>query len=322
MRLVDEYEIELCSGKGGDGIVSWLKLKFMPKGGPAGGDGGKGGDVYIKAVRDIEILRKYAGVKKLSAQDGGPGQRREKKGQNGEDLIFEVPVGSFVKVEGVGEYDLLEVGEEIKILAGGWGGLGNARFKSSTNQAPKECTPGKDGKCAKVKVELRVIADIGLVGRPNAGKSSLLNAISNSKAKVGNYEFTTLEPNLGVFNGFVVADIPGLVEGASLGKGLGIKFLKHIRRTKVLVHLVSVENSDVLSAYTAIRKELGDFDKSLLDKKELVVLSKSDLVSEEEAEEKLADLKRAGLNCSLLTVNDPGVLDKFKKDLLHFVQSA
>jgi len=319
MRLIDEYDIELCSGKGGDGIVSWLKLKFMPKGGPAGGDGGKGGDVYIKTVSDIGILRKYAGIKKLSAGDGKPGQRREKKGLNGEDLIFEVPVGSIVSIND-NQFDMTESGQVIKVLKGGQGGLGNARFKSSTNTTPKESTPGKPGKCANVHIELNVIADVGLIGLPSAGKSSLLNAISNSKAKVGDYPFTTLEPNLGIFNGFTIADIPGLIEGASEGKGLGIKFLKHIKRTGLLVHLISVENEDVVQAYKVIRKELADFDKGLLKKRELTVLSKSDLVDEEELQNKIEALKSIGIQPTVLSLNIPETVSMFKKTLSDFIQ--
>ena len=290
MKLIDKLELRVCSGKGGDGIVSWLHLKYIPKGGPAGGDGGKGGDVYLEAVKDIEALRRYAGVKELHAQDGKPGQSKNKKGLNGEDLTIYLPVGSVIKFDGK-TIDLQEVGERVKILNGGRGGFGNTHFKSSTNIRPQESTPGQAARCANLHIELQIIADMGLLGMPNAGKSSLLNTLSNSKSKVGDYPFTTVEPKLGVFDGIVLADIPGLVKGAAEGKGLGIKFLKHLRRTRILLHLVSVESDDPCKTYSAIRDELASFDRDLLDKQEIVLLSKSDLAQQSDINKKLKDLE-------------------------------
>lgn len=315
MRLVDEIKIRLCAGKGGDGIVSWLRLKFMPKGGPAGGDGGKGGDVYIEAVKDIEVLRKYAGVKFLKAKDGKPGQKRSKKGEDGEDLTVYVPVGAHVRFDDK-ELDFTEPGQRVKVLRGGKGGLGNVHFKSSRNTTPTKATKGKEGECADFIIELHTIADVGLIGKPNAGKSSLLNALSNSKAKVGNFPFTTVEPNLAVFDGLVLADIPGLIEGASSGKGLGIKFLKHIKRTKALLHLVSSEEQDPCAAYKMIRKELGSYDKSLLEKKELVILSKVDLLDEKELKDKIANLEGCTKTKVLpLSLNSSKLVDKLKEEI-------
>ena len=315
MKLVDEIELELCSGKGGDGIVSWLRLKYIPKGGPAGGDGGDGGDVYIKAVSDIEALRHLAGKQKLSAQDGAPGRKKEKKGAKGEDLVVEVPTGSIVTID-EDSFELTEPGQNKMILKGGKGGFGNAHFKSSTNVAPKESTPGKPGICKKVKIELSIIADAGLIGYPNAGKSTLLNFISNSKAKVGDYPFTTIEPNLGVVDSYVLADIPGLIEGASEGKGLGTKFLKHIMRTKLLVHLVSAENEDVAKAYCSVRQELRAFGKGLEAKPEIVVLSKSDLADDDKLERAKEALQNIGANPLVLTVNRYDSLERFKTVLI------
>ena len=313
MRFVDSIKIRVCSGKGGDGIVSWLRLKYIPKGGPAGGDGGRGGDVYIRGVKDIEVLRKYAGLKELKAQNGKDGQRRSKKGVDGEDLILDVPVGTVASFNNK-KIDIVNEGELIKILDGGKGGLGNERFKSSTNTAPKIATEGKPGNCAELHLDLQIIADIGIIGKPNAGKSTFLNSVTNSKAKVADYAFTTLEPNLGVFDKIVLADIPGLIEGASKGKGLGIKFLKHALRTKMLLHFISCETEDPCQDYRSVREELKTFDEAFLDKKEIVVLSKIDLCSDDEIKDKL-DLLRKCTNkevCSL-SVNDNKSIDNLKK---------
>ncbi len=316
MRLVDELKIKVCAGKGGDGIVSWLRLKNMPKGGPAGGDGGKGGDVYVKAVPDIEALRRYAGIKELKAGDGKPGRSRSQHGEDGKDLILEFPVGSVVKFNDK-EIHLLDIGKPILILKGGKGGLGNKNFKSSVNQAPKKATKGKEGECAELFVELQVIADIGLVGKPNAGKSSLLNALTNSKVKTADYPFTTLEPNLAVFDGIVLADIPGLIEGAHTGKGLGIKFLKHIKRTKALLHLISLENENLFETYSVIRDELASYDKELIDKPELVVFTKADLFDEQTINNKIEGfLAQAGsIDHIVISLSYPDTVERLKQKI-------
>jgi GTP-binding protein len=316
MRLVDELDLRVCSGSGGRGIVSWLRLKFMPKGGPAGGDGGKGGDVYLEAVKDIEALRKYIGVKELKAKDGRPGMSRGKHGEAGEDLVIYLPVGSMISYsEKV--IDLIKVGERVKILEGGQGGFGNKHFKSSRNVKPDKATDGKPGKCIDLHIELRIIADAGLIGLPNAGKSTLLNKLSNSKAKVGDYPFTTTEPNLGVFNGYVLADIPGLIEGASTGKGLGIKFLKHISRTRLLVHCISSEQENLEKTYSVIRDELARFDENLLKKPEILLLTKTDLISGEELRNKLDELKKINPKATAISQNDPESIKKLEKLLLQ-----
>ncbi len=315
MKLVDELKLKVCSGKGGDGIVSWLHLKYMPKGGPAGGDGGKGGNVYLEAVKDIEALRRYAGIRELKAQDGKPGQSKNKKGLNGEDLTIYLPAGSVIKYDGK-TIDLKEVGERVKILDGGRGGYGNTHFKSSRNVRPKESTPGQAARCVELHIDLQVIADIGLLGMPNAGKSSLLNTLSNSRSKVGDYPFTTVEPKLGVFDSIVLADIPGLIKGAAEGKGLGIKFLKHLRRTGALLHLISVENEDPCRAYSVIRDELANFDKELLKKTEIIVLTKTDLAQQSDIDKKVRDLKDCtGKEVLELSLNKPKSLENLKRYL-------
>lgn len=285
MAFVDEVEIQAESGKGGDGVIRWLRTKETARGGPSGGDGGKGGDVLVEGVRDLAALAQYRYEKKFHAEDGEAGKGELKRGANGKDTVLKVPVGTLVTVVETKEaYEITKEGEQIVLFRGGYGGLGNARFKSSTNQNPFQQTLGKPGKGSVLKLTLKIIADAGLIGLPSAGKSSLLNALTRAKSKVGNYPFTTLEPSLGEFYGYILADIPGLIEGASSGRGLGIKFLKHVERTGILLHLVSADQEDPLEAYREVRKEIELFGHGLTEKREIIVLSKTDLVTPEEKE--------------------------------------
>ncbi|MFM2414528.1 MAG: GTPase ObgE, GTP-binding protein [Candidatus Parcubacteria bacterium] len=288
--LIDEIILEAHAGRGGNGTVGWIREHARPWGGPGGGDGGRGGDVYIKGVRDIGRLYKYKHSPVFKAKNGAVGGGWNKAGHDGADCIIELPIGSIVQVEKTEKvYDVLTE-ETFLILKGGRGGLGNTNFKSSTNRSPEQSTPGREGESSRLRVELRLIADAGLVGLPNAGKSSLLNALTNAKAKIGSYQFTTLEPNLGALYGFVLADIPGLIEGASEGKGLGDKFLKHIERTKLLLHCISLENEDIEETRAVILKELEAFNPSLLEKQEIIILTKTDMVdaADVKKQEKLA----------------------------------
>jgi GTP-binding protein len=286
VKFVDEVEIFVRAGKGGDGCVAFRREKFVPKGGPWGGDGGKGGDVILRAVRNKKTLIDFYFKKHFFAENGGNGSSNNKKGKDGEDLILEVPCGTIVKEIKNGEEkviaDLVNEGDNVIVAKGGKAGLGNTHFKSPTNQTPRIATKGEKGEEKIIKLELKLIADVGIIGYPNSGKSTLLSKISKARPKIADYPFTTIEPNLGVvdlgdFRSFVVADIPGLIEGASKGKGLGIKFLKHIERTKILVHLIDMSENDIINRYENLRNELRNCSSKLIEKKEIVVGNKIDL---------------------------------------------
>ncbi len=332
--LIDHTILNVKAGNGGDGVVRWRREKGIPYGGPAGGDGGKGGDVYLRVVQDIQALDDYKNKKDWAAENGEAGKKRSMHGHGAEDLYLRIPAGSIVynKTYDI-KYECDKVGEEILILRGGKGGLGNENFKTSTNQAPEQFTKGDRGEDAVLEIELKLIADAGLIGLPNAGKSSLLNALTNSRAKIGNYPFTTLEPNLGAYKKFILADIPGLIDGASEGKGLGYKFLKHISRTKILFHLVSTENEDIKLAYNTIREELKNYDKKneendllttknneLSKKKEIIILSKIDEVKDKKGlDKKVSDLakvsKQKKSDIILLSLFDDESVKDFEKKL-------
>ncbi len=317
MAFVDEEKVYAAAGKGGDGVIRWLRTKQNAHGGPSGGDGGKGGDVVLLGVRDLAALAHYRYEKKFHAEDGKAGGNNLKHGNNGEPAVLKVPVGTLARVVETGdEYEIIKEGETTVVFKGGIGGKGNARFKSSTNQNPFQQTSGKEGKAGTIEFTLKIIADAGLIGLPNAGKSSLLNALTRAKSKVGAYPFTTLEPSLGDFNGRILADIPGLIEGASSGRGLGIKFLKHIERTGILLHLVSADQDDPLAAYEEVRKELESFDHGLSKKKEVIVLSKTDLISGEERELKMQLFAReTGREILSVSVKDTDALKAFSDRL-------
>jgi len=313
MAFVDEARMHARSGKGGDGVIRWLRTKQTARGGPSGGDGGRGGDVVLLGVRDLAALAHYRYEKKFHAEDGGAGKGELKHGKNGDDAILKVPVGTLARLTETGEeYEITREGERIILFRGGRGGLGNARFKSSTNQNPFQQTLGRSGKGGDIELTLKIIADAGLIGLPNAGKSSLLNGLTRSKSKVGSYPFTTLGPNLGDFYGRILADIPGLIEGASSGRGLGTKFLKHIERTGILLHLVSADQDDPVAAYREVRKEIELFGHDLDAKREIVILSKIDLISPSERETKVQLLtEKTGREVLIVSVEDPGALKKF-----------
>lgn len=278
MAFVDEYTFTAHAGKGGDGVVRWRREKFRPHGGPCGGDGGRGGDVLLVGVRDIAMLGRISHKDHYKADEGGAGGSESCHGADGAPLTIQLPLGSVITNTTTGiVYELLRENEPIRILSGGAGGFGNEHFKSSTNRRPFQATKGADGEEGHFTVELKLIADIGLAGLPNAGKTSILNALTNANAKVGDYPFTTLDPNLGVYHGYVLADIPGLIEGASLGRGLGHKFLRHISRTSVILHCISLEQDNIVSSYDVVRSELSAFG-NIESKKEYVVLTKTDLV--------------------------------------------
>ncbi len=305
MAFIDEAEIKASAGRGGDGVVRWLHEKGREYGGPSGGDGGKGGGVYATAVRDIGALARFRQVKEFKAQNGGGGKSNNMHGANGKDYTIELPVGSIIINRDTDErFELLKEGERVLLLIGGAGGFGNSHFKNSVRQRPKESTKGAIGESASFFIELQLIADVGLIGLPNAGKSSILNELTRAHARVGSYAFTTLEPNLGVMHNFVLADIPGLIEGAAEGKGLGHKFLRHVKRTKILLHCVSLEEKDLEKAYRSVRGELGKYSAELLQKPEVIVLTKSDLVEDRTQKDALVWAKKHSMIVSLVSILD------------------
>lgn len=300
--LIDDVVITVKAGNGGDGAVSFRRNEGNPKGGPDGGNGGNGGDVYFRGVTDLSALRQFQFKKKHKADDGVPGKKKNLFGKNAADLYLKVPVGTRITTEeGAVLGEITREGEELLVARGGHGGRGNNEFKSATNQAPRYAEKGEAGEEKVLRLELRLIADVGLIGLPNAGKSTLLSVLTNATPKIGNYPFTTLEPNIGVMDGIVLADIPGLIEGASSGRGLGIKFLRHIEKTKLLVHCLDATNDDLIKTYETVRREFSLYNQELLEKPEIIVLTKEDAVAEDELLTKKQALKV--LQKEILTVS-------------------
>ena len=295
MKFVDEANIKVIAGNGGNGAVSFRREKFIPLGGPDGGDGGDGGSIFLEATPGLNTLADFRNTRTYEAQHGEKGMSRDMTGRGGEDLVVPVPVGTLVYDLDTQELlgDLVKAGERLKAAQGGFHGLGNARFKSSVNRAPRQSTPGSPGERRMLKLELKVLADVGLLGLPNAGKSTLIRAVSAARPKVADYPFTTLHPNLGVVSvgqhrSFVMADVPGLIEGAAEGAGLGIRFLKHLQRTRLLLHLVDVApyegSGDPVQDAKAIVNELQKFSPELATRERWLVLNKLDLLPPEERE--------------------------------------
>ena len=302
MKFIDEVSIEAIAGNGGNGVASFRRLKNIPKGGPDGGDGGDGGNVIIRAVNNLNTLSKFRYQRKFEAKNGKRGGSNNKTGSDGEDLIIDVPCGTLLYDLDTDTLikDLVNNQDEITICKGGKGGFGNLRYKSSTNRSPTKFTEGKDGEFISLKLELRLLADIGLLGMPNAGKSSLVRAVSSARPKVADYPFTTLHPSLGVVDysdnsSFVISDIPGLIAGASSGVGLGIQFLKHLSRTKVIVQMVDIYEKSSLEIIQEVKElliEIRNFDKRLTKRIKWLVLNKKDLVDRDELEILKTDLQK------------------------------
>ena len=320
MKFIDEAKIEVVAGKGGNGASSFRREKFVPRGGPDGGDGGKGGSVIAIADENINTLVEFRFVKKYMAKNGEKGHGADRYGRGADDIVLHMPVGTLIRDVDTDEVvaDLTTHGQEVILAKGGKGGLGNIHFKSSTNRAPRQCTPGEDGENRLLHLELKVLADVGLLGMPNAGKSTLISAVSAARPKVADYPFTTLHPNLGVVrmdenHSFVMADIPGLIEGAAEGAGLGHRFLRHLSRTGLLLHVVDLapfdEGVEPASEALALAEELRKYDEALYDKPRWFVLNKLDVLPEEERAERVADFLKA------VDWNHPQPDDEFEFDI-------
>jgi len=323
MKFLDQAKIYIKAGNGGSGSASFRREKFIEYGGPDGGDGGDGGSIIVESDRNLNTLIDFRYAQHFKAQHGKPGSKRNRTGANGKDLVLKVPVGTQIYEEDNNTliYDFTKNKEKYLVASGGKGGLGNVRFKSSTNRAPKKKTNGKIGEEFWIWLQLKVIADIGIIGKPNAGKSSLLAALTRAKPKIANYPFTTINPNLGVtyYGGkeVTLADIPGLVEGAHKGVGLGDKFLRHIERCKILLHLIDISENDLISVYKKIKFELSTYDKNLTKKKEIIFFNKSDLLDEEEIKKKLNVFKRkVKSKYEIISVFSSNDIQKIKKLLI------
>lgn len=313
--LIDDVTIEVTAGNGGNGAVAFSRIKNTR--GPTGGKGGDGGNVYFRGISNLDALKQFRFRKKIHLGDGRDGGYRLNDGAKGKDTILDVPVGTVIHNLTKGrDYEIININEMFLVAKGGRGGKGNFSFRSSTNTSPKEFQPGLPGEYFILRLELKFIADVGFIGLPNVGKSSLLNELTSAKSKVANYPFTTLEPNLGVYYDLILADIPGLIEGAFSGKGLGIKFLRHIERTKTLFHLISVESENPAEDYETIRKELEKYKKTLLDKPEYIFISKSDLVDGLELKKKIAVLKKFSRSIIPISVYDPESIERVR-DILN-----
>jgi len=318
--LIDDVTIKITAGHGGKGAVAFNKNLMNL--GPVGGAGGKGGSVYAMGIADLSALNQFRFRKKLAAEDGSDGRGQLRDGHDGGDLILNLPVGTVIQnLTTKTESEITKIGERMLLVKGGNGGKGNFRFRSSKNTTPMEFQPGLPGEEFEFRLELKLIADVGFMGLPNVGKSSLLNALTNAKSKVANYPFTTLEPNLGVYYELILADIPGLIEGSSNGKGLGIKFLRHIERTGVLLHFISAESPDTKTDYLVIRKELEKYNKQLLKKPEYLFLSKSDTVSREDLKKKLTILKKINSKTIAISIYDDKSLEAVK-NILNEIKSG
>lgn len=306
--FVDTAKVLIEAGKGGDGVVSWRHEIYVDKGGPDGGDGGKGGDVVFEATNNLNTLIDFRFKPELKAEPGQNGSKQKKRGRGGRDKIVKVPVGTLVKREGIVLADLTEHGQRVVVAMGGDGGFGNAHFKSSTRQAPKIAERGELGDTFEAELELKLLADVGLVGFPNAGKSTFLSVVSNARPEIANYAFTTLTPNLGVADidssSLLIADIPGLIEGASEGKGLGDTFLRHVERTAVLLHLIDVYSDDVASAYRTIRDELAQYSPELTTRPEVIALTKCEGLDDDIVAMQIAAVKRvAGDDATIMAIS-------------------
>ena len=312
--LIDDVKIKVKAGDGGRGGMAFSKIKMTY--GPTGGDGGRGGNVYFEGVSNLTALNQFRYKKELSAENGKNGRDGFKDGVNGKDLVLKVPVGTIIhNLSLKQDSEIISVGKRLLAVQGGRGGQGNFKFRSSTNTSPEQFTEGSLGQEYQLRLELKIIADVGFVGLPNVGKSSLLNELTKAKSKVANYPFTTLNPNLGAYYELILADIPGLIEGASSGKGLGIKFLRHIERTKTLFHFISSESQNPLKDYKSIRQELEVYNKDLLLKPEYVFLTKTDLLSEEDIKKKTALLEKTGKKVLAVSIIDEKSL-KFVEEIL------
>ena len=326
MKFLDQVKIYVKAGNGGSGSPSFRREKFVEFGGPDGGDGGKGGSVILISERNLNTLIDYRYQQHFKAERGKDGSGKNKTGKGGEDLYLKVPLGTQVFEEDNKTliYDFKSQKEEFLVASGGKGGFGNTRFKSSTNRAPKKFTKGGQGEEFWIWLQLKTIADIGIIGLPNAGKSSLLASMTSANPKIANYKFTTINPNLGVASyddkEVTLADIPGLIEGAHTGTGLGIKFLKHIERCKTLLHLIDITEDDLFISYNQVRKELSKYSKDLVKKKEIVVLNKTDLIDEEEIKEKIKKLKnKLKKNIFLMSTMDKKSVSDIKSKLVNYV---
>ena len=326
MKFLDQVKIFVKAGDGGSGSPSFRREKFIEFGGPDGGDGGKGGSVVLKAERNLNTLIDFRYQQHFKAERGGDGSGKNKTGRGGKTLVLKIPIGTQVFEEDNKTliYDFKKENEEFVVATGGKGGFGNTRFKSSTNRAPKKFTKGVIGEEYWIWLQLKTIADIGIIGLPNAGKSSLLASLTSANPKIANYKFTTLNPNLGVAmyddKEITLADIPGLIEGAHTGTGLGIKFLKHIERCKTLLHLIDITEEDLVKSYKQVRDELKKYSKDLLKKEELVVFNKVDLIEENQIKKKISIFKEEiGKNVISMSTLDKKTVSDIKSKLINYV---
>lgn len=318
--LIDDVTIKIAAGHGGKGAVAFDKNKMAI--GPAGGGGGKGGSIIFEGVPDIGALRHFRFRKVVEAENGMEGRGQFRDGHDGLDMMLKVPVGTVIHNLTTGAHsEVTKINEKLLIAQGGKGGKGNFLFRGPKDTSPSRFQPGLPGDAFDVRLELKLIADVGLVGLPNAGKSSLINELTKAESRVGNYPFTTLEPSLGAYYELIIADIPGLIEGASEGKGLGVKFLRHVERTQTIFHLVSSDSKSVAKDYKIIRNELGEYNPEILNKKEYLFLTKSDLVSPVNLKKQLTALKKLNKNAIAISIHDSDSLEKVKKILNKLVDA-